>query len=147
MTWMDSISKWLVGSSKSNKSGCCNKPKLHFQFAKLKLEAKLQEQSEISYTIVRPTAFFKSLSGQIDRVLAGKPFLIFGNGELTRCKPISDADLILVLDAGTIAEIRRVFPMHPLTLSGLDDMIAGLRKPREPRRRTHVARLAQKAAY
>ncbi len=49
-------------------------------------------------------------------------------------------------DSGTIAEIRRVFPMHPLTLAGLDEMIAGLRKPREPRRRTHVARLAQKAS-
>jgi len=31
--------------------------------------------------------------GQIDRVKAGKPFLLFGNGELTACKPISDRDL------------------------------------------------------
>ena len=38
-------------------------------------------------------AFFKSLSGQVKRVSAGKPFLIFGDGELTRCKPISDDDL------------------------------------------------------
>ena len=27
------------------------------------------------------------------RVKAGKPFLIFGDGNLTRCKPISDGDL------------------------------------------------------
>jgi divinyl chlorophyllide a 8-vinyl-reductase len=26
-------------------------------------------------------------------VLAGKPFLVFGDGQLTRCKPISDEDL------------------------------------------------------
>ena len=44
-------------------------------------------------TIVRATAFFRSLVGQIDRVKAGKPFLLFGNGELTACKPISDRDL------------------------------------------------------
>jgi divinyl chlorophyllide a 8-vinyl-reductase len=33
------------------------------------------------------------LSGQVARVQAGKPFLIFGDGTLTACKPISDADL------------------------------------------------------
>ena len=42
---------------------------------------------------MRPTAFFKSLSGQVARVQAGKPFLLFGNGALTACKPISDGDL------------------------------------------------------
>jgi divinyl chlorophyllide a 8-vinyl-reductase len=42
---------------------------------------------------VRPTAFFKSLSGQIERVKNGKPFLLFGDGNLTACKPISDDDL------------------------------------------------------
>jgi divinyl chlorophyllide a 8-vinyl-reductase len=71
---------------------CVQKPLLAFQHAKLAFEAELRE-SGIAYTIVRPTAFFKSLSGQVKRVAAGKPFLIFGNGELTRCKPISDDDL------------------------------------------------------
>jgi divinyl chlorophyllide a 8-vinyl-reductase len=71
---------------------CVQKPLLAFQHAKLKFEAKLAA-SGIDYAIVRPTAFFKSLSGQVKRVKAGKPFLIFGNGELTRCKPISDDDL------------------------------------------------------
>ncbi len=42
---------------------CVQKPLLAFQHAKLKFEAALT-QSGIGYTIVRPTAFFKSLSGQ-----------------------------------------------------------------------------------
>ncbi|MEL7189427.1 MAG: NAD(P)H-binding protein [Pseudomonadota bacterium] len=70
---------------------CVQKPRLAFQKAKLAFEAKLQS-SPIAHTIVRPTAFFKSLSGQIDRVRGGKAFMVFGNGELTRCKPISDRD-------------------------------------------------------
>jgi divinyl chlorophyllide a 8-vinyl-reductase len=71
---------------------CVQKPLLAFQHAKLKFEADLAA-SGIDYTIIRPTAFFKSLSGQVQRVKAGKPFLIFGDGNLTRCKPISDGDL------------------------------------------------------
>ncbi|MDJ0979218.1 MAG: NAD(P)H-binding protein [Erythrobacter sp.] len=71
---------------------CVQRPRLAFQKAKLEFEAALKG-SPISHTIVRPTAFFKSLSGQVKRVAAGKPFLIFGDGELTRCKPISDGDL------------------------------------------------------
>ena len=35
--------------------------------------------SGLTYSIVRPTAFFKSLSGQVDRVRQGKPFLVFGD--------------------------------------------------------------------
>jgi divinyl chlorophyllide a 8-vinyl-reductase len=71
---------------------CVQKPLLAFQQAKLAFEKALIE-SDLTYSIVRPTAFFKSLSGQVDRVKRGKPFLVFGNGELTACKPISDRDL------------------------------------------------------
>ena len=71
---------------------CVQKPLLAFQQAKLVFERVLID-SGLRYSIVRPTAFFKSLSGQIDRVKRGKPFLVFGNGELTACKPISDGDL------------------------------------------------------
>ncbi len=71
---------------------CVQKPKLAFQRAKLAFEAKLQA-SPISHSIVRPTAYFKSLSGQVERVRQGKPFLLFGDGTLTACKPISDRDL------------------------------------------------------
>ena len=71
---------------------CVQKPLLAFQHAKLAFEKALME-SGLTYSIVRPTAFFKSLSGQIERVKNGKPFLLFGDGTLTACKPISDDDL------------------------------------------------------
>jgi divinyl chlorophyllide a 8-vinyl-reductase len=71
---------------------CVQKPVLAFQQAKLAFE-KVLAASGLRYSIVRPTAFFKSLSGQIERVRQGKPFLVFGDGTLTACKPISDADL------------------------------------------------------
>jgi divinyl chlorophyllide a 8-vinyl-reductase len=71
---------------------CVQRPLLAFQKAKLAFESELAA-SGLTYSIVRATAFFKSLSGQVARVQAGKPFLIFGDGTLTACKPISDADL------------------------------------------------------
>ena len=71
---------------------CVQKPLLAFQQAKLAFEAALVG-SGLTYSIVRPTAFFKSLSGQVARVQQGKPFLVFGDGTLTACKPISDDDL------------------------------------------------------
>lgn len=75
---------------------CVQKPTLAFQQAKLAFETELIG-SGVTYSIVRPTAFFKSLSGQIDRVKRGKPFLLFGDGQLTACKPISNADLAAYL--------------------------------------------------
>ena len=71
---------------------CVQKPLLGFQHAKLAFEKALID-SGLIYSIVRPTAFFKSLSGQLQRVKDGKPFLLFGDGKLTACKPISDEDL------------------------------------------------------
>ncbi len=71
---------------------CVQKPLLAFQHAKLAFERVLID-SGVTYSIVRPTAYFKSLSGQIDRLKRGKPFLLFGDGSLTACKPISDRDL------------------------------------------------------
>lgn len=75
---------------------CVQKPRLAFQHAKLAFENELVK-SGLIWSIVRPTAYFKSLSGQVERVRQGKPFLIFGDGKLTACKPISDGDLGLYL--------------------------------------------------
>lgn len=71
---------------------CVQKPMLAFQHAKLAFESELMA-SGMTWSIVRPTAFFKSLSGQVERVRRGKPFLVFGDGRMTACKPISDPDL------------------------------------------------------
>ncbi|MDP9096222.1 MAG: NAD(P)H-binding protein, partial [Pseudomonadota bacterium] len=71
---------------------CVQKPLLAFQQAKLAFEEALAG-SGLRYSIVRPTAYFKSLSGQLGRLRKGKPFLVFGDGEETACKPISDGDL------------------------------------------------------
>jgi divinyl chlorophyllide a 8-vinyl-reductase len=71
---------------------CVQKPLLEFQKAKLAFESELVA-SGLSYSIVRPTAYFKSLAGQVERVRRGKRFTVFGDGELTACKPISQADL------------------------------------------------------
>jgi divinyl chlorophyllide a 8-vinyl-reductase len=75
---------------------CVQKPLLAFQKAKLAFETALIG-SGVTYSIVRPTAFFKSLSGQLERVRQGKPFLVFGDGKLTACKPISDGDIAAYL--------------------------------------------------
>jgi len=72
---------------------CVQKPLLEFQRAKLKFETELQAAGDISYSIVRPTAFFKSLAGQVQLVKEGKPYVMFGDGTLAACKPISERDL------------------------------------------------------
>lgn len=71
---------------------CVQRPQLAFQHAKLRFETELKTAG-IDYSIVRPTAFFKSLSGQIERLQRGKPFLVFGDGTQTACKPIGEQDL------------------------------------------------------
>jgi divinyl chlorophyllide a 8-vinyl-reductase len=91
---------------------CVQKPMLAFQHAKLAFEQKLID-SGMTYSIVRPTAFFKSLSGQIARVQRGKPFLLFGDGKLTACKPISDADLATYL-ADCLDDPRRFNRVLPI---------------------------------
>ncbi|KAK3237572.1 hypothetical protein CYMTET_52363 [Cymbomonas tetramitiformis] len=69
---------------------CVQKPTLTFQKAKLKFEKALQEAGDIKYSIVRPTAFFKSLGGQVKSVSGGGPYVMFGDGCLAACKPISE---------------------------------------------------------
>ncbi len=71
---------------------CVQKPRLEFQRAKLAFEQALAG-SGLDYSIVRPTAFFKSLCGQVKNVKQGKPFVVFGDGGLTACKPIGERDV------------------------------------------------------
>lgn len=71
---------------------CVQKPRLEFQRAKLAFE-ELLVRSGLTWSIVRATAFFKSISGQVERVRDGKPFMVFGDGTLNACKPIGENDL------------------------------------------------------
>ena len=92
---------------------CVQKPLLTFQKAKLKFEKELQEAGDISYSIVRPTAFFKSLAGQVEVVQKGGPYVMFGDGQLASCKPISESDLAKFM-ADSIREpsmLNKVLPI------------------------------------
>jgi divinyl chlorophyllide a 8-vinyl-reductase len=91
---------------------CVQRPMLEFQKAKIAFESQLRA-SPLEWSIVRPTAFFKSLSGQVARVQKGKPFLVFGDGRRTACKPISDADLgrFLALCLTDPEKKRKILPI------------------------------------
>jgi len=86
------------------KSAEMNDPNaLQFQYAKKDFEEKLRaqegEQQKVSYSIVRATAFFKSVSGQLEVVNKGSPFVYFdlGEGKSATCNPISEPDLAAAL--------------------------------------------------
>lgn len=96
---------------------CVQKPLLEFQRAKLKFEGELMEEAEkddgFTYSIVRPTAFFKSLGGQVELVKEGKPYVMFGDGKLCACKPISESDLASFIVDSVLDEdkINQVLPI------------------------------------
>ncbi|XP_010524762.1 PREDICTED: divinyl chlorophyllide a 8-vinyl-reductase, chloroplastic [Tarenaya hassleriana] len=96
---------------------CVQKPLLEFQRAKLKFESELtdlaEKDSSFTYSIVRPTAFFKSLGGQVDLVKDGKPYVMFGDGKLCACKPISEQDLASFIADCVLEEdkMNRVLPI------------------------------------
>ncbi|XP_021897364.1 divinyl chlorophyllide a 8-vinyl-reductase, chloroplastic, partial [Carica papaya] len=96
---------------------CVQKPLLEFQRAKLKFEAELMKEAEedsgFTYSIVRPTAFFKSLGGQVELVKDGKPYVMFGDGKLCACKPISEPDLASFIADCVLGEdkINHVLPI------------------------------------
>ncbi|CAK9145522.1 unnamed protein product [Ilex paraguariensis] len=96
---------------------CVQKPLLEFQRAKLKFEAELMKEAKedegFTYSIVRPTAFFKSLGGQVELVKDGKPYVMFGDGKLCACKPISEPDLASFIADCVLGEdkINQVLPI------------------------------------
>ena len=108
---------------------CVKSPWLQFQQAKLKFEAALQAQSDMTYSIVRPTAFFKSVSGQLEVVQSGAPFVMFGDGEVTRCNPIAESELATYLidcidmKKRENAVINLGGPDEPLTMKRQGEML------------------------
>ena len=103
--------------------------------AKLKFEAALQEEGtngKILYTIVRPTAFFKSVSGQLEVVQSGAPFVLFDKGPdrpITACNPIAESDLAtFMIDSITNKErhnqiINLGGPDEPITMLQQGNML------------------------
>lgn len=81
---------------------------LQFQYAKKKFELEMADQTDMTWTSVRPTAFFKSVSGQLEVVNSGAPFVYFdlGGGKCATCNPISEADLAVAL-IDTVADPKR----------------------------------------
>lgn len=93
---------------------CVQKPLLEFQKAKLKFEAELASHGNgVTYSIVRPTAFFKSLGGQVQSVQGGGPYVMFGDGKLCACKPISEADLASFI-ANCASDVEKANQMLPI---------------------------------
>ncbi|KAL3773659.1 hypothetical protein ACHAW5_007949 [Stephanodiscus triporus] len=108
---------------------CVKNPWLQFQQAKLKFESALTAQKDMTYSIVRPTAFFKSVSGQLEVIQQGAPFVMFGDGEVTRCNPISEADLATYMidcikDKSRLNKIMNLGgPDEPLTMKRQGEML------------------------
>ena len=67
------------------------RPVLPTHIAKRAVEKELQD-SKLNWSIVRPTVYFKTLADQIDRLRAGKPFVLYGSGVDVQLKPISERD-------------------------------------------------------
>ncbi|MEO1231691.1 MAG: NAD(P)H-binding protein [Myxococcota bacterium] len=91
---------------------CVQKPRLAFQFAKLAFEEELMA-SGLIWSIVRPTAYFKSLAGQVESVRAGRPFVMFGNGLTPESKPIGERDLARYV-AGCLDDPSRANRILPI---------------------------------
>ncbi|KAK1858577.1 hypothetical protein I4F81_001178 [Pyropia yezoensis] len=115
---------------------CVQKPLLAFQHAKLRMEAALTAAAEadptFSYAIVRPTAFFKSLAGQVARLQAGKSYIMFGDGDLSKCNALSEADLArFIADAAAEPAKRNAVlpvggPGAPVTPAQQAEMLFGI---------------------
>ena len=76
------------------------------QQAKLEFEKRLSEQNDMTYSIIRPTAFFKSVSGQYESILQGNSYVLFGDGAVTQCNPIAEEDLAKFMCDSALEEYK-----------------------------------------
>lgn len=65
-----------------------------------------------TYCIVWPTAFFKSLGGQVMIIKDGNPYVMFGDGWLYACKPINEADLASFIVDCMMDEDKALMPLE-----------------------------------
>ncbi len=112
MALLETAQEWAIERYILLSAICVQKPRLEFQHAKRAFEQKLQA-SGLTYSVVRPTAFFKSLAGQVEKVKAGKAFVMFDDGLQTACKPISEADLAGYI-CGCLNDIKRHNAILPI---------------------------------
>ncbi len=112
MALLETAQEWAIERYILLSAICVQKPRLEFQHAKRAFEQKLQA-SGLTYSVVRPTAFFKSLAGQVEKVKAGKAFVMFDDGLQTACKPISEADLAAYI-CGCLNDIKRHNAILPI---------------------------------
>lgn len=123
---------------------CVQKPLLEFQRAKLRFEEELAAAAEadsgFSYSIVRPTAFFKSLAAQVERLRKGGSYIMFGDGAMSKCNALSEADLarFMALCATDPEKRNQILPVggpgKPVTPKEQADMVfAALEKQGKPR--------------
>ena len=108
---------------------CCRNPLLQLQQAKLKFEAEMAAQTDMTWTSVRPTAFFKSVSGQLEAIRGGAPYVLFGDGAVTQCNPIAECELAeymvnTITDTSKHGKILNIGgPDEPLTNQMLGEMM------------------------
>lgn len=103
---------------------CCRNPVLKLQQAKLQFESQLASQSDMSYSIVRPTAFFKSVSGQFESISKGNSYVLFGNGEVTHCNPICERDLAVYMCDCALETYRDARWNRILNIGGPDEPLS-----------------------
>ena len=103
---------------------CCRNPLLKLQQAKLKFEAKLAEQKDMTYSIVRPTAFFKSVSGQFESIQKGNSYVLFGDGQVTHCNPICERDLAAYMCDCALDKFRQERWGKILNIGGPDEPLS-----------------------
>ena len=127
---------------------CVQKPLLQLQQAKLRLEAEIRANSpRVSHSIVRPTAYFKSLDGQIEAARKGSPIMYFGSGSCA-ANAIDEGELAQFLadsavrprDIGMLDQTRNIGgpDVPPVTKASQIDMIFdALQTP--PERRTRMS--------
>lgn len=103
---------------------CCRNPLLKLQQAKLKFEAKLAEQQDMTYSIIRPTAFFKSVSGQFESILKGNSYVLFGDGSVTHCNPICERDLATYMCDSALESFEKERWGKILNIGGPDEPLS-----------------------
>jgi NAD(P)H-binding len=102
---------------------CVKTPVLRLHQAKLRIERELAA-SGLPHAIVRPTAYFKSISAQVANVVAGQPYVLFGEGTHTKCNAIgqrwASRDHLFLPTAMSLSRIHihaRLFILPVLTIT------------------------------